>query len=1011
MPLQRHPLAGGLRLNLFGVPELLRNEGDETGPMRLLGPGKPLILLARLCLDPEGMSRDQLAAFLWPEIPEAKARASSRQALHVLRQLMGADVIESDRRRVKLKTAIGSDISDFLAAIRAENDEQATATYGGPFLAEQMLTDANEADQWISVERARFRNLFVRSAVRRVQQLRRAGGFEDAVGLLRRVRTEEPTDLAHWQLLCELLEESGATALLHAELDTMGAMAEAGALDEDDDSARRRALHKLITRFDTHRARRGEPGATTTGARGRFVGRREELQTLREHWARATTQQRGHRLLVTGHAGIGKSRLLAEFIGGPRAEGATVVWVRGRRAGRSDRYGLLTDCVTALTEHPGSLGIMEASAAALVGLVPALSRVFPGATWNDQPRDDRKITAAVRDLLATLADERPIVLVLDDLHWADDHSLTILEAATTSLEGISALVIGATRPRQVVMAAPWERVELGPLAGDQIGTLVADLEQVQLDPAVVDVLTRITGGVPLQALQALRLMATRGVVQKSGAMWQLANASNGVITISGRDLVGATLSELSADARRVLGGLSLADAPLPREQIASLLVNPGSIDDLLRQLEDLDLAVATERGDWCVAHDVVAESVLYALPLEQRRSLSLDLAVRAAQTLHDQPIPATELRRIVRWYLDAEAPDAMLDMVANWVRQTPRAPRGAALADLVLGAGASPAVRRQIKRAIPERSRSVRHTLGAVATAILATIAVALWWLQQPARLELVNVPVLAARAGVPPIFEVRDHLGRLSTTLDGDSVETEILIDTSTVGQRHTVPISNGLVVLNDLWLYESAEAIVRNPIVQVRATTARLAPTRITVLAQDSDSLWFESGVLNGQRLSGTAPILRVAPGDSITGWIRARFNSPHPGILIMMSQFSNWMPPSSDTVSVASLITPAKRAFQYIPDIRYVAPTTPGTYWLTWTFTSEPAAVWIASSTSWRCGTPVWTDGNEKGNTPPAQLAALWGHGGRLRFRKRLCDPNIEAEYEASHIPAMSIKVVVQ
>ena len=1005
-----HVSATAFRLVLLGVPEL-RPAGDGEPSNRLLGPGKPLVLLARLCLEPGGMSRDQLAAFLWPDIPEARARASSRQALHVLRQVLGADVVIGDRQRVRMAMPIACDVQEFLEAAESGEDARTVSLYRGPFLAEQSLADANEAEEWIAAERRRLSRLFVRAGTRLVQAYRNDGEWERALPVARRLRDEAPEELGHWQLLLETLADGGDRDALDFEIAALRARADVGQLNTRHATRDAQRLTERFLDLSEPAPQSQETERPHQGWRGRFVGRRQELRRLHELWAQVTSTHHGQRLVVSGHAGVGKSRLLAEFSRRPQVEGATVLWIQAKRGGRADRHGFLADVVALLTAQPGSIGIMQESAAALVGLVPSLASVFPGVAWREQLRDRQHLVHAVRDLLATLADERALLLVLDDTHRADDESLAVLDAVTSRLDGLSVMIVAASRPRAVRSAESWEQLDLGPLDRDQLGALVGDLEGTPIAPSLVDVLTQVTGGLPLQVLQALRLMAARGLAVRSQGAWTLAPDGGESPMLSVRDLVQATVSEQTTEARRILAFLALADAVVSRVQLSGALGHSIAMDRTLRELEDADLVVSTATNEWQIAHDVVADAVLHALPLEERRTLSLAVATLGLESLATRMLTASEMRRLVRLLLDAEAQDGAIAAIVQWHGQSPNAPRGAALADLLLGPNVTSAVRRRVITAVPERGRSAVQTAAAVAASVILTLLASMWWLSRPAELQLVNTPFLLPRAGVPPIFEVHDWLGRVSNALDGDSAHATVLFGDDSTGTRHHVVITNGLIAFDELAVLYSSDDFVRHPVIRMRVTTSRLAPTIIPILAPERDSLWLEAGMLNRQNLDPAFPTVRVAAGDSLTGWIRVRFNSPHAGILIMMSQFSNWMPASSDTVSVASLLTPSKRAFQYIPHIQYRAPMRPGSYWLTWTFASEPAAVWIASSTSWRCGAPVWTDGNEKTETPPAQLAALWGHGGRLRYRKRLCEPGEAVRYEPGDNPAMSIKVIVE
>lgn len=115
-----------------------------------------------------------------------------------------------------------------------------------------------------------------------------------------------------------------------------------------------------------------------------------------------------------------------------------------------------------------------------------------------------------------------------------------------------------------------------------------------------------------------------------------------------------------------------------------------------------------------------------------------------------------------------------------------------------------------------------------------------------------------------------------------------------------------------------------------------------------------------------------------------------------------------PIGDTLSVASL-HPRTRDAEVAFEVSRFAPSRPGTYWLIWTAAAETGAVWILSRTNWKCGTPIWDDGNEVGAMPDSMYARAWG-GGYLDGVRRLCDPPPMPTSQQQRLPAVTVRVVV-
>lgn len=189
------------------------------------------------------------------------------------------------------------------------------------------------------------------------------------------------------------------------------------------------------------------PAAAYAG--GVIRGRDAELAEL---VALLDATNRAAAVLVTGVAGIGKTALLDEAARGARDRGARVVRAVAPEGG-GVRFALVDDVVRGLQGQARFIGA-EADAPVLRALSGSPG---PGVT---------RVAGALLHLVIEATRSRPILLVLDDLHWADPESLAALTIAVGRLQDEPVVALGAARPtlRSDPRLARWERIDLGPLA-------------------------------------------------------------------------------------------------------------------------------------------------------------------------------------------------------------------------------------------------------------------------------------------------------------------------------------------------------------------------------------------------------------------------------------------------------------------------------------------------------------------------------------------------------------------
>ncbi|MFN2130808.1 MAG: ATP-binding protein, partial [Anaerolineae bacterium] len=181
-----------------------------------------------------------------------------------------------------------------------------------------------------------------------------------------------------------------------------------------------------------------------------FVGRQSELDTLREGFDEACAG-RGSLILLAGEAGIGKTHLAREFAGHARQRGALVLWGRCFEGEWQPPYGpwaTALDEIVRIADADLLRQELGPAAPTLAQLVPGIRALLPGIADAPSLSPDegryRVYDAAVR-FLSRVAQRTPLVLVLDDLHWADSDSLQLLRYAARSVGRSRILILGTYR--------------------------------------------------------------------------------------------------------------------------------------------------------------------------------------------------------------------------------------------------------------------------------------------------------------------------------------------------------------------------------------------------------------------------------------------------------------------------------------------------------------------------------------------------------------------------------------
>lgn len=394
------------------------------------------------------------------------------------------------------------------------------------------------------------------------------------------------------------------------------------------------------------------------------VGRGPELAMLAGRLAEAQAG-RGGIVVVTGEAGIGKSRLLQEWVAGTphlQRHALTSVCPPLRE---SLTLGPIVDAFLGTPRAVAGLGLSNL-AGALRPLFPEWSADLPPAL---EPLDDAKaarhrLFRALAELLRALGVD---LLVVEDAHWADEVTLEFLLFLTSRQQAGGPNLVVTYRPEEVddqslllrlssrlPAGVTQLRVALTPLGREQTAALVSSmLDGEPMSDEFSTFLHERTDGVPLAVEESVRLLCDRADLVFREGQWVRLSLSELQVPPTVRDSTRERVGRLSGGAQRVLQALaSLAEPSTDVTLSATAGLAPDEARAGITEASEAGMVVGDDHGRWRFRHLLAATAVYEAVPRTERRLLHL----RAGRALEDvTPPPVTQLARHFREAGDTEA--------------------------------------------------------------------------------------------------------------------------------------------------------------------------------------------------------------------------------------------------------------------------------------------------------------------------------------------------------------------
>ncbi len=399
---------------------------------------------------------------------------------------------------------------------------------------------------------------------------------------------------------------------------------------------------------------------------GQVVGRDAQLARL-DDWLGCLWEGQRSTVLVSGEAGIGKTTLIRETASRAANRGARVVWGTSVDGDGVPGFWPWTQALNELVLGIGVQPSAEAAGEDLSLLSSIVPRLGGEPRAETSARDRLLLMDAVDRFLTMIAATEPLLVVLDDLHWADESSVEMLEFLTRSPRlGPMALVVAFRREelgpgvkaRIVEMTSRVDHLELSGLDPSAVASLVGRLLGESTDPSQLAEIHERTGGHPF-FVRELALLA--------------GEADSSYVPTAVREAIDRRIERLPAGTVRALEGLALLGGPLLPDVIAAAL--DASIVDVEGSLEAAEDAgvLIRQGGRLMFAHDLLRETVAGRVTGTRRTELhqALGSALEARYERSGDVAAADVARHFV-----AAASLVGSDRAARWAMEAARADLG-----------------------------------------------------------------------------------------------------------------------------------------------------------------------------------------------------------------------------------------------------------------------------------------------------------------------------------------------
>lgn len=973
------------RLLTLGLTALEQRGTDGTW-ISVMRASKPLALLVYLAAAPRRtLSREQLADTLWGDESPERARASLRQAVYALRQVLGEDILHTERDVLSLSDrGLWCDRDAFIAAVRRNDFDSMLGVYGGEFCASLSVGAAAAYERWMTTERAHLEQMLLDRAQSVIPARLAAGDTDTALANARDLEAYAAQRSEVQVLLFDSLVAAGdrleAAERLAAHATRLSAT----------DAAVPPAIAERLARVRRVSLASPPQGTSSLVAVGEQLIGRDGLLSSLSREAEVARAGGSRRVVLSGPAGVGKTRVLDELEARLRLRGARVVRVSLRAEMHDVPFAALVELVRALVELPGALGVGEATARHLIDVVPDLRSKFPGVPRDAATHADglRGLQHAVSDLLSSVAEERLVVVMMDNLHYADDATVQVLTGTQAQSASRLLEVWTSRRGAELPAASSTAVIDVLPLTSTDVVALLESVAHLPAEPwtrALADALFRRSRGVPLLVLAAVRSLGAAGLLRVSHGTWvserpealvEMANATAGT---------AALVAAVDSRARLALEVLAEWGRPMEeRDVIGTLHLGASGASTTewracLRRLESLGL-VQSRDATWGVAHDTVADE-LRATSSSVLEDSPRELLFEYWSARSRLSVPVLEQLALLSGHSETPAFAVRLARAASGVERLHRAGlRGRELTGRIARMSGRAEWAPEIHRSIgfiARQSDAARFSIAMAAVLVMTGLIVLVDRFQP--RIVVETVPMAEyGRPGTPAEFVVQPRV-RIENGF-GTPLSLRVPVRLS---------VSHGQLV-------GESQRVTENGRLQFEGISMIQGPAtgQSGQLSMTYDGPWYvRSGhsELLGMRFNyevdqfrviklsangvpvGDEMIVTAALGDSILFDLTFEYTTLSATANYIVGAMPTWGRRETAAIRLAGLPRPVHEAWR---QVTFAVPSAPaaGDYYVVILMDLEDTVDHLFSGTSWQYGAPRWYDGNDVVDQPREVFEAL-------------------------------------
>jgi DNA-binding SARP family transcriptional activator len=596
------------------------------------------------------------------------AQQTLRTVLHDIRKHLENRFLVVEDDRLSLNPQVQVDTREFEAGLRLPSPDISTLTallqlYRGDFLDGFTLPDASSFDDWAAVEREHYRTLAIRAYTKLSGLYESQRDHASALDALERALAFDPLqeDLQREALRLDFLSGDRAGAVRRYEALCKLLSEEMGIPPMPETRAVYDAIiSDTLPRSPDTSSREAQPVTLSLRQPSAeplmpFTGRSIELDMLR------TLSLSRKLVLLEGAPGIGKTRLVNEFLAGlkksSRSAGSAALVLQG--VAHESELGLpyqpIVDALRSLLFHDdwpavrANLDLAPVWLAEILRLVPDLQRQLPDLPLPAEINDEARLWEGVHQFLQSISLRRQVILFLDDLHWADTSTLGLTGYLARRLTSSALLLIGTARPvdSHSRLGLLWKDlsyedhlavIRIAPLSEADTLAVAGQLSPISPGPFSRWLLDTAEGN-PYLLTELVRHAYTINLLHPDGTLDTDAFTISQALPPTIQNLILSRLIRLSENARHVLD----VAAVVGREFDFELLYRTMALSEIapseevvLDALDELQTAVLIQpRGseNYSFDHSLTMEVVLQDMSQPRQRRLHRQVA-QAMEQLH-----------------------------------------------------------------------------------------------------------------------------------------------------------------------------------------------------------------------------------------------------------------------------------------------------------------------------------------------------------------------------------------